>query len=87
MITSVALPITFLGYALETTANILSLLATKKVELTRFEMWNGKPHSHAYFKIWHCKVLVCREESDKLEPRSKRCYFVEYPQNTFGHIF
>lgn len=81
------IPITFWGYALETTDNNLNHLPTKKATKTPSEIWNDKPPSLAHLKIQGCDVLVSREASEKLEPRSKNCYFVGYPKKLFGYIF
>ncbi|GJR97851.1 retrotransposon protein, putative, ty1-copia subclass [Tanacetum coccineum] len=45
------LPISFWGYALETTTHILNLVPTKKVSKTRFEMRKGKRPSLGHIKI------------------------------------
>ena len=76
-----------LGYALETAAHILNLVPTKKVAKTPHEMWTGKVPKLDHIKIWGCEAFVRRETHDKLEPRSKRCIFIGYPQQSFGYLF
>ncbi|GJV38045.1 putative RNA-directed DNA polymerase [Tanacetum coccineum] len=51
MMSRAILPISFWGYALETTAHILNLVPTKKVLKTPFEMWKGKRPSIGNIKI------------------------------------
>ena len=51
MMNRASLPITFWGYALETTAHILNLVPTKKVAKTPHEMWSGKRPSLGHIKI------------------------------------
>ncbi|TLX70056.1 DDE-type integrase/transposase/recombinase [Labilibacter sediminis] len=87
MMSRATLPIYFWGYALETAAHILNLVPTKKVAKTPHEMWTGKPPSLGHIKVWGCEAFVRRDASDKLEPRSERCHFIGYPQNSFGYLF
>ena len=41
----------------------------------------------SYFKIWGCEAYVKRLLTEKLEPRSDKCLFVGYPQETRGYYF
>ncbi|KAJ9556975.1 hypothetical protein OSB04_011589 [Centaurea solstitialis] len=66
------LPISFWGHALETTAHILNRAPTKSVEKTPYELW---------------KVYVKRPTSEKLKPKSDKCFFVGYPRTTVGYYF
>ena len=87
MMSRASLPISFWGYALETAACVLNLIPTKKVSETPSKIWNGKVISLSYLKVWGCEAYVRQETQDKLEPRSKKCFFVGYPANSFGYIF
>ena len=51
MMSRASLPISFWGYALETSAHILNLVPTKKVAKTPHEMWTGKPPPLADIKV------------------------------------
>ena len=50
------LPISFWGYALETTAHTLNSSPSKAVEKTPYELWNGKTPNLSFLKIWGCDV-------------------------------
>ncbi|XP_022885151.1 uncharacterized protein LOC111401554 [Olea europaea var. sylvestris] len=68
-----SLPISFLGYALQTTIYILNL--------------NGcKPNLH-HIRIWRCLAHVLKGKTDKMESRSDVCFFVGYPKRTRGYCF
>ncbi|GJY32372.1 retrotransposon protein, putative, ty1-copia subclass [Tanacetum coccineum] len=47
-----------LGYALESTAHILNMVPTKKVNKTPYEMWHEKVLNLSYLKVWGCEALV-----------------------------
>lgn len=63
-----SLPISFQVYTLDTSAEILNLVPTKKVSKIPHEKWTGKPPSLIHIKVWGCEVLVRRETSYKHEP-------------------
>ncbi|GJR34960.1 hypothetical protein Tco_1210644 [Tanacetum coccineum] len=75
------------GYALETAVHILNLVPTKKVLKTPFETWKGKRPTSGNIKIWGCEVNVRKESQDKLEARSEKYLFVNYPEESFGYLF
>ncbi|GJW09833.1 FAR1-related sequence 5-like protein [Tanacetum coccineum] len=62
-------------------------LLDMKVSKTHFETWKGKRPSLGHIKIWGCEVFVRREAQDKLEARSEKCLFVDYPEESFGYLF
>nr|GFA90823.1 retrotransposon protein, putative, Ty1-copia subclass [Tanacetum cinerariifolium] len=79
-----------LDYALETAARILTLVPTKTVEKTPYEIWNGQAPKMSYLKVWGCEAFVKRDtltKPDKLDPRSFKCIFVGYPKKTMGYSF
>lgn len=78
---------TFRGYVVETTAYILNLVTTKKVAKTTYEMWSRTRPSLEHIKVWGCKAYVLHAENEKLEPISKKCYFIGYPKNYFVYLF
>ncbi|KAJ9542733.1 hypothetical protein OSB04_029239 [Centaurea solstitialis] len=82
-----SLPISFWGHALETAAHILNRAPTKSVEKTPYELWKGKKPNISFLKIWGCKVYVKRPTSEKLKPKSDKCFFVGYPKTTVGYYF
>ncbi|KAJ9548881.1 hypothetical protein OSB04_021424 [Centaurea solstitialis] len=87
MICHSSLPISFWGHALETAAHILNRAPTKSVEKTPYELWKGKKPNISFLKIWGCEVYVKRPTSEKLKPKSDKCFFVGYPKTTVGYYF
>ena len=87
MMSQVDLPLSFWGYALETAAFTLNRVPSKAVEKTPFELWTGKRPSVSFLKIWGCEAYVKRLISDKLTPKSDKCFFVGYPKQTKGFYF
>jgi len=81
------LPLSLWGYALETAAFTLNKVPSKSVERTPHEMWTGKSPRLSFLKIWGCEAYVKRLTSDKLHPKSDKCYFVGYPRETKGYYF
>ncbi|KAJ9535168.1 hypothetical protein OSB04_un001753 [Centaurea solstitialis] len=82
-----SLPISFWGHALETATHILNRAPTKSVEKTPYELWKGKKPNISFLKIWGCEVYVKRPTSEKLKPKSDKCFFVGYPKTTVGYYF
>ena len=87
MMTHTDLPLSFWGYALETSAFTLNRSPSKAVEKTPYEIWTGKVPSMSFLKIWGCEAYVKRLVSDKLGPKSDKCFFVGYPKETKGYYF
>jgi hypothetical protein len=87
MISQSDLPLSFWGYALETAAFTLNRVPSKSVEKTPYEIWTGKHPGLSFLKIWGCEVYVKRLTSDKLTPKSDKCFFVGYPRETKGYYF
>ncbi|KAK8592950.1 hypothetical protein V6N12_045042 [Hibiscus sabdariffa] len=50
-------------------------------------MWIGKRPGMSFMKVWGCKAYVKHQMSTKLEPKSHKCTFVEYPKETKGYYF
>ena len=38
-------------------------------------------------KVWGCDPYVKKLQPDKLEPKSEKCIFIEYPKVTIGYTF
>nr|GEV03485.1 hypothetical protein [Tanacetum cinerariifolium] len=81
------LPKSFWGYALETAARILNMVATKKVDRTPYEIWHEKAPNLSYLRVWGCEALVKQDTPDKLNSRSIKCIFVGYPKEMTGYYF
>ncbi|GJY66848.1 retrotransposon protein, putative, ty1-copia subclass [Tanacetum coccineum] len=85
MMSQTTLPNSFWDYALESATRILNMVLTKKVDKTPYKVWHGQAPKLSYLKVWGCEALVKRDtltKPDKLEPRSFRCIFVGYPNET-----
>ncbi|KAJ9556020.1 hypothetical protein OSB04_010634 [Centaurea solstitialis] len=82
-----SLPVSFWGHALETAAHILNRVPTKSIEKTPYKIWTGKKPKLSFLKIWGCEVYVKRPTSEKLKPKSDKCFFVGYPKTTVGYYF
>ena len=87
MMSQTDLPLSFWGYALETAAFTLNRVPSKSVDKTPYEIWTGKRPILSFLKIWGCEVYVKRLQSDKLTPKSDKCFFVGYPKETKGYYF
>ena len=81
------LPLSFWGYALETTAFTLNRVPSKSVETTSYELWFGKKPKLSLLKVWGCNAYKKKIHPDKLKPKSEKCVFIEYPKVTIGYTF
>ena len=81
------LPLSFWGYALETTSFTLNRAASKSVETTPYELWFGKKPKLSFLKVQGCDAYVKRFQTDKLEPKLEKCVFIGYPKETVGYTF
>jgi hypothetical protein len=63
------------------------MVPSKSVEKTPYELWFGRIPNMSFLKIWGCEVFVKRLTSDKLAPKSDKCFFVGYPKETKGYYF
>ena len=81
------LPLQFWGYALETTTFTLNRVPSKTVETTPYEIWTRKSPGLSFLRVWGCKVYVKHLTTDKLTPKSDKCFFVGYPKETKGYYF
>ena len=87
MMSHAELPLSFWGFALETAAFTLNRVPTKSADKTPYEIWTGRVPNLSFLKIWGCEVYVKRLISDKLDPRSDKCFFVGYPRESKGYYF
>lgn len=76
MISQSDMALSFWGYALETAAFTLNKVPSKSVDKAPYEIWTGKSPSLSFLKIWGCDVYVKRLISDKLRPKSDKCFFI-----------
>ena len=81
------LPLSFWGYALETTAFTLNRAPSISIETTPYELWFGKKHKLSFLKIWGCDAYVKKLQPDKLKPKSEKCIFIGYPKENVGCTF
>ena len=87
MMSLTRLPLLFWGYALEIATFMLNRASSKSVETTPYELWFGKKPKLSFLKIWGCDAYVKKFQPDKLEPKSEKCVFIEYPKVTIGYTF
>ena len=81
------LPLSFWGYALETTAFTLNRAPSKSVETTPYELWFAKKPKLLFLKVWGYDAYVKKFHPGKLKPKSENCVFIEYPKVTIGYTF
>ena len=60
---------------------------SKFIETTPYELWFGKKPKLSFLKVWGCDAYVKKLQPDKLEPKSEKCVFIEYPKVTIGYTF
>jgi hypothetical protein len=60
---------------------------SKSVETTPYELWHGRKPKLSFLRVWGCEVYVKKLQPDKLETKSEKCIFVEYPRETIGYTF
>ncbi|KAL0423430.1 UNVERIFIED_CONTAM: hypothetical protein Sradi_0877800 [Sesamum radiatum] len=87
MMSFTKLPLSFWGYALETTAKLLNMVPSKTVPQMPYEIWHDKPASYKYLRVWGSPAYVKRLVGDKLDSRSSLCRFNGYPKKTVGYYF
>lgn len=81
------LPLSFWGYALTTAVLTLNRTPSRTVDKTPYEIWTGKIPKLSFLKIWGCEAYVKRLQTEKLAPKSDKCYFIGYPKGSFGYYF
>jgi hypothetical protein len=87
MMSQTDLPLSFWGYAIETIVFTLNRVPTKSVERTPYHIWTGKCPGLSFLKIWRCEAYVKCLMSDKLTPKSDKCFFVGYPREAWRNSF
>ena len=81
------LPLSFWGYALQTTAFTLNRAPLESVETMPYDLWFGKKPKLSFLKVWGCDAYVKKLQPDKLEPKSEKCVFIGYPKEIVGYTF
>ena len=81
------LPLSFWRDALETAAFMLNRAPSKSVDTTPYELWFSKKPKLSFLKVWGCDAYVEKFQPNKLEPKSEKCVFIEYPKKTIGYTF
>jgi hypothetical protein len=81
------LPMSFWGYALETTTHLLNLVPSKTVSKIPSELWTGRRPSMRYIHIWRCPAHVLKGKAYKLESKTEVCLFLGCPKGTRGYSF
>ncbi|KAL0329351.1 UNVERIFIED_CONTAM: hypothetical protein Sradi_4921800 [Sesamum radiatum] len=87
MMSITELPLSFWGYALETTSRLLNIAPSKTVAQTPYQTWHGKPASYKYLRVWDSPAYVKRLVGHKLYSRSSLYRFIGYPKETSGYYF
>jgi hypothetical protein len=80
-------PPSFWDYDLETAAFTLNIVPTKSVEKIPYEIWTGKRPGLSFLRVWGCEAYVKCLMSDKLTPKSGKCFFMGYPRKTKGYFY
>jgi hypothetical protein len=86
MMSQANLPLSFWGYALKTAMFTLNKVPTF-VERTPYDISSGKRPGLSFLKVWGCEAYIKCLMSDKLTPKSDKCFFVGYPRETKGYYF
>ena len=81
------LPLSFWGYALETSAFTLNRAPSTSIETTPYELWFSKKPKLSFLKVRGCNAYEKKFQPDKLKPKSEKCVFIEYPKETIGYTF
>ena len=55
--------------------------------MTPYELWFSKKPKLSFRKVWGCDAYVKKLQPDKLEPKSEKCVFIEYPKEIVGYTF
>ena len=84
MMSQADLPTSFWDYALETAVFLLNRTPTKTVEKTLYEIWTGHKPNISFLRIWGCESHVKKLTSDKLTPKTDKCFFMGCPKETKG---
>ena len=65
----------------------MNMVSSKSVLKTPMEMWTCWKLNLNHIYIWGCSAYVLKQSSNKLDAKSKLCWFVRYPKGTIGYYF
>jgi hypothetical protein len=79
----------FRGKALLTACYILDRVPSIRSHNTPYELWNKRPPTLNYLRIWGCQAIVRLPESKKrkLGDKGIECIFLGYAQNSKAYKF
>ena len=72
---------------LEIVIYILNSVSTKSVPNTPVELWTSSKVTIQHYRIWRYPTYVFKKKTEKLDTKSKLCYFVGYHEWTKGWLF
>ena len=56
--------------------------------MTPYELWFSSKPKLSFLKVWSCDACMKKDfQPDKLEPKSEKCVFIEYPKEIVGYTF
>jgi hypothetical protein len=84
MIVSAKLPFNLWGEALLIACHVHNRVLCKKIQLSPYELWNGRKPNLSYLKVWGCIAYfrVPNPKRTKLGPRAIQSVFVGYAMNS-----
>ena len=82
-----SLPISFWGYAIKTTVDILNVVLSKSVSRMPVKLWNSSKPSLHHYRIWGCPAHVLKKKTSKLKLRTEVCMFIGYRKGARRCLF
>ena len=76
-----------LGTCIEIDAFTHNHIPSKAVIKILYEIWTGKCLKMSFIKLQGYEAYVRCQVSEKLEPKSEKCYFLDYPKETKRYYF
>lgn len=87
MLSYSSLPISFLGYAIQTIFYVLNDVPTKATSETPYELLHGRKPFVKHLRIWGCPTHVLDKDARKLDSQMELCMFVGYSSGTKCGLF
>ena len=87
MLSYSTLPISFWGYALNTTIYLLNLVPSKSIPKTLVKLWIRHKPSMRHLHIWGCLAHMLKGKFDKLQSKTEVVFFVGYPKGIVEGLF
>jgi len=84
MILSAELLFSLWREALLTSCHMHNRVSSKKINVSPYELWNGRKPNLDYIKVWGCLAFyrVIDSKRTKLRPRAIKSVFVGYVENS-----